>query len=389
MLRNRVLAITVVALTIVAAGCSQSGTPSSSAPGVSDKSINLAETASLTGNFAAISGPFVASAKMVFTQANDNGGVNGRSITWNPVDDGGDIQRAVTQAQRIATGNDTFAAVLPLGTAATIAKAQVYGSSGVPYVTLGTSRAVTTKDSFGSSTSYYTQTKAAVGYAIDKLGAKDVGILVYETEDGNDVSAGATDALSARGMKPVGKVQYAAGTTDFSAQLNTLAQAKYIVIYGSTPDSARVVQAVARANLKVKIISPEPAFDATFVKLAGQAAEGTLVASPFLPLTSSAPGIAEYKTSLAKYAPGVQPTFWGLMGYQCAKVTVKALEMASKDLTRAKFITALGSIKNFDSGVHAPVSLAEGKPADGGTMLYEVKDGSYTPLTDNFITADK
>ncbi|HWK27347.1 MAG TPA: ABC transporter substrate-binding protein [Solirubrobacter sp.] len=358
-------------------------------PGVSADAIELSSSTGLTGNFAVVTAPYVAAAKAKFAAVNADGGVNGRKINWKPVDDGFDIQRAVSFAQRLVSQNKILAETLPFGTAPTVAKKEIYEAAGVPFVSLGTTYAEVenAKTTFGCTVPYYSQARVAIRYAIENRNAKRIGVLVYASPDGKEVGEAAEDEAKAQGAEVVRKLEYDPGTTDFSGAISDLRGAKpdVVVLYGSTPDSARAIQAARRAGLKVPFIGPQTMADSEFLRLAGDAAEGVIAGSPYKLPDADDPGVAAFRDALSKNGDGGsgQPTTWAMSGYQCASVVAAALDAAGEQLNRESFVKGIESLKDFDSGIAAPVSFG---PDDhtGSTMalVLEVKDGAFKQLSD-------
>ena len=369
-------------------GASSDGGDGDIGPGVTDTEIRLSESTGLTGNFAVVTGPYVAAAKAKFAAVNADGGVHGRDIKWNPVDDGFDIQRAVSFAQKLVSQNKVLAATLPFGTAPTVAKKEIYEARGVPYVSLGTTYAEVedAKTTFGCTVPYYSQARVATRYAIENKGVKKLGVLVYASPDGEEVGMAAEDEAAAQGAKVVRKLEYDPGTTDFSGAISNLKNSNVdaVVLYGSTPDSARAIQAARRAGLDVPFIGPQTVGDSEFLRLAGNAAEGVIAGSPYHLPNSDDAGVQEFRDTLEQYGGGEkEPTTWAMSGYQCASVVAAALDEAGEQLNRESFIKGIESLQDFDSGIAAPVSFsADDHTGSEMALVLEVKDGAFEEVTD-------
>jgi branched-chain amino acid transport system substrate-binding protein len=375
--------------TTTGGGASSGGGDGKLGPGVSDETISLSSSTGLTGNFAVVTGPYVNAGKAKFAAVNADGGVNGRKIEWKPVDDGFDIQRAVSFAQRVVSQNNVLAETLPFGTAPTVAKKEIYERSGIPFISLGTTYAEVdgAKTTFGCTVPYYSQARVAIRYAIEKKKAKKIGVLVYASPDGEEVGEAAEDEAKAQGAQVVKKLQYDPGTTDFSGAISSLRSANpdIVVLYGSTPDSARAIQAARRAGLKVPFVGPQTMADSEFLRLAGDAAAGVIAGSPYKLPDSDDPGVAAFRDALKKYGEGgsAEPTTWAMSGYQCASVVAAALDGAGEQLNRQSFVKGIESLKDFDSGIAAPVSYAADDHVGSEiALVLEVKNGAFEQVTD-------
>ena len=74
---------------------------------------------------------------------------------------------------------------------------------------------------------------------------------------------------------------------------------------------------------------------------------------------SNLAGVVEYTRFMSQYFPESKPNFAGLEGYINARVLVEGLKRAGRDLTRAKFIRALESVKDLDLGISNRISFGQ------------------------------
>lgn len=392
--RRRRIAGAVVAVSLVLAGCGGGGgnddpsaggnTSREPVPGVTDTEVRFGDTVALTGNFAVVTGPFLAAARSYLAKVNEAGGVHGRKITLDMVDDGLNTEQAVTGARRFVNSNNILAAAFPFGTAATLAKSPIYARANIPYFQYGLA-AIDQKASpleFGVVPSYHSQIQTAIKYAIENRGGKKFAILVTADANGTELAAGAKKALAENDLQPISEVTYTTGTTDFGGQLSEVKDAEYIIVQGSTPDLARLAVAQSRQGVKGKLIGSVAIGDPTFLELTAGAGEGALVGSPLFPLDSEGAGIKEFKADLAKYGEGAAPGLWALLGYHQAKVLVEGLENAGKDLTRESFVEGLEAIRNYESGVAPPVSFGpDTHNCDKCPVaILEIKGGKYVEV---------
>lgn len=377
--------------------CGGGGTAGGDASaGVSDDQITIASTIASTGNFAVVTGPYISAANAYFAKVNEEGGVEGREIVWKHVDDGYDLQRAVAGAQKIAQEDSSFIAALPFGTATTLATSEVYAARGIPNVALGTALAelegAGAETTFGCTTPYHYQTRAAIRWATENLPAGPWASMTYETGDGEDVANALTAEQEVAGLDVVEEIGYAPGTTDFSGQLDQIKKsgAAYVVLYGSTPDSARIVTAAKSAGIDATFVGPMPLADPDFLSLTKGQADGTIVASPYQALTSDAEGIAQFQADLEQYGDdNAKATLWALHGYNCATIVAEGLRNAGDDPTRDSFVEGMESIKDFDNGISAPVTFGEGDHlASTSSIVLQVEGSGFVQRSEDWIAFD-
>ena len=95
------------------------------------------------------------------------------------------------------------------------------------------------------------------------------------------------------------------------------------------------------------------------------------------------PKLASFRNTFFKAYPNLadkpgSPNFYDVLGYGGAKIFVEGLKKAGKDLTREKFITALETINNFETGVLPAVTFTATDHEGDKDCLFWVfnKDGS-------------
>lgn len=372
------------------------GETSADVPGVTDEEIRVVSTTGLSGNFAAVTGPYVAAINAVLERVNADGGVHGRQIVWDPSDDGFDVQRAVTTAQRYAEADDVFAAAFPFGTSPTIAKSPIYERAGIPYFELGTFLGMyegeTPATQFGCVTPYYYQALAAIRYVQDNIDGNRWAALVYAADDGAEVSRALETAAEGGDIEIVSEQEYEPGTTDFSGQLSALTEVEFdhLLIYGSVPDSARVAEAASRAGVEATIVGPMTAGDPQFLDLVGELGEGVIAGVPTLHPTSDDPAVEAARQEFEELADSdAQLGTFAISGYHCAEVFVEVLERAGENPTRESLVEGFESLDGFETGIGAPVTYG---PDDhvGGTSarVVQVQDGQWVDVGGDWIEAE-
>src|SRR5258708_6843685 len=112
-------------------GTSQNG--GATAPGVTGDAIQIGTSNALTGINATAAGQVSSGAQAVFDSVNAGGGIEGRKVQVNLLDDGYDATRAVANA-RTFINKPAFAVFGGLGTVAAEAVRPLYEAGGMPYL---------------------------------------------------------------------------------------------------------------------------------------------------------------------------------------------------------------------------------------------------------------
>jgi hypothetical protein len=111
-------------------------------------------------------------------------------------------------------------------------------------------------------------------------------------------------------------------------------------------------------------------------------ANGVIVTQVVPAVDSYASAILKYKTALAKYFPGVLPDYVSLEGYVAGSLLLEGLKRAGRQLDTEKLVEALETVRDFDMGLGAPITLGptehQGSHKVWGTQLNE--NGRYQAI---------
>ena len=128
------------------------------------------------------------------------------------------------------------------------------------------------------------------------------------------------------------------------------------------PQAKKVMEAKARLDWKtVRMVSSGPLTDEEYLNVPGGYAEGTLGLCYYPdPNQSDAPGVAAYRRLMARYFPDEKLNRYSLYGYAFGQMVAEGLRRAGPNPTRERFIDAMESIKQWDSGgILPPVTFSK------------------------------
>src|SRR6478752_808306 len=137
-LRGAAIAAAVLVVSL-ACGTTQgtNTTPQANSPGVTDKEILIESTFPLSGGASAYA-TIAKGEQAFFAYQNAQGGVNGRKITQNVLDDGYDPAKTVALVRQIVTQDNAFAVFGPLGSPPNLAIRQYLNDQKVPQLFVAT-----------------------------------------------------------------------------------------------------------------------------------------------------------------------------------------------------------------------------------------------------------
>ena len=303
------------AVALLVAACGGSASPAggqssqnggATAPGVTADSVAIGTSNALTGITATAAGEASSGAQAVFDQVNASGGVHGRKIQVNLLDDGYDSTRAVANA-RTFVNQPVFAVYGGFGTVAAEAMHTIYQGAGIPYLFPYQGDVwPTSSGTFLLMPFYNEQTKAVIKGTMARYGKGSLYALFGKTAGTAQSIVDTRTAVQQAGGTFLGYDQVSQGTGDYTPYvLRMKAQhPDYLLISTTQADSARYATAVvAQGALPSKrILGLVTLADEVFINaVPPEAAEMVSAVAPNSPPGSTQ--AAECVRIVLKYSP--------------------------------------------------------------------------------------
>lgn len=352
------------------------------ASGFAADTIKLGVAGPHSGDLAPYGIPAMKAAQLVVKKVNANGGVLGKQVELLIQDDQCKPEIATNTATKLITdGADVVLGHICSG--ATKAALGIYMDAKVPVMSPSATNPPLTQS--GDYPNFFRtiapddmQAKMAVDFAINKLGMKKIAVLHDKGDYGKGFAEFAKKYLDESGKVEVVLFEgITPGAMDYSSIVQKVRREKAdaLIFGGYHPEASKLVSQMKRKRLKTVFISDDGVKDDSFIKVAGDAANGSYATGPrdlsSLPLNAEAN--AEYK---AEY--GGEPGTFFPEGYSAAMALLNAIEQAgSTDYAavttalRTKYVeTPVGKIK-FDS---------KGDAEGVGFSVYKVENGAFTEI---------
>ncbi len=216
--------------------------------------------------------------------------------------------------------------------------------------------------------------------AHDKLGFKKVAVLYSNNNDQmvreNDIYQ---EELKKMGVEVVATETFADKDTDFSAQLTKIQAANpdVICVAGLYQEGALIVKKAREMGMTQPVIGNNGFNSPAYIQQAGDAANGTLVATPWNPERKTDKAQNFRKAFVAKY--GHEPDQFAAQAYDAMYVIHQAVEQSGTTTDRKKFRDALANIKNFE-GATGKFEFDQNRDPKMDLDVLEVKDGKWVPF---------
>ncbi len=365
-------------------------------PGVTDTEVVIGITTPLSGP-AALWGVTGKGMKAWADYVNDKGGVHGRKIKVIIKDDGYDPARALANLQEMK--GKVFAVCGALGTAILNASKDFYAENKLPLITAYGDVRIwerLPKDKlryvFIAYPDYEDEADYLTKYAVDKLGAKKVG-LFYQNDDYGKMALSGVK----KGLKEAGKGELA-GAVPYEVSERALGThalkmketgAEAVLLYTTMTHGALILKEMAKVGYRPKVLATFTLGDPIMYKNAGEVWEGTYIA---LPGNSGIPGADgpsdKVVEILKKYDPELEgKEYLALFGAMSMMHAVEGLKNAGRDLTPETLIQGMEKIKDWKpEGVGAPVTYApDRRQGVNASRMSQAQKGKHVPLEDYTI----
>ncbi|MDP9325191.1 MAG: ABC transporter substrate-binding protein [Candidatus Dormibacteraeota bacterium] len=366
-LRSRLVNLTVGGLLVLLTACTSSGGTAANAPGVTDDSILLGGTTPLSGSASA----YAVIAKAVeayFKYQNDQGGVNGRKITYKYLDDAYNPAQTIPLTKQLVEQDKVFAMFQGLGTQPQTAVRQYLNDQKVPQLFVATGASTWGKDhakypqTIGWQPNYVSESIVYGRQIVANSPSAKIGVLYQNDDYGQDYLEGFTTGLGSKASQIISKQSYEATAADVKSQVAALRDSgadTFFII--ATPKYS--IQAMATAfglgwhpATYLNSVSASTSFMKAVIKATGkpESVEG-IVSTQYLkdpsdPSLASDPGITLYKDILTKYLAGADPTDNNqVYGMAVAFTMIDVLKVAGKGLTREGVLKAADNLNETDN----------------------------------------
>ncbi len=223
---SRIAAIAAFLVTLAACGGSTPPAAQSDI-GITSNSILLGNTVALSGAAAAY-GTISNASNAYFTYINNQGGVNGRKITFKILDDVYNPANTVPLTKQLVEQDQVFAMFGGLGTQAQTSVRDYLNTKKVPQLFVATGATTFMSDfsqhpyTIGWQPPYQGEARIYAKDVVAKHASAKIGVLYQNDDYGQDYLKGLTDGLGSNASMIVDKQSYDVTAASVASQLSTL-----------------------------------------------------------------------------------------------------------------------------------------------------------------------
>ena len=316
--------------------------------------IVIGQSAGYTGRTTSSVKEFMEGAQAYFDSVNKRGGVAGRMVFLNTLDDGYLPELVADNTKRLIDEDKAVALFGYFGDAPVNAALPIIKEKRIALVGAVTGEEAhrNNPNLFFVRASYQMEAEKIVAQGTSQ-GLNKFAIFMQNDEFGKDVLAGLQKALDSRKLTLVGQGTYERNSLKVDDAVGKIAASmpQSIVMACTLEACAEFVRQIKKRGLTPRFNHLSSIDVASLYKELGDLSRGLEVSRVVpLPQSQSVPIVNDYTKALKDFAPKAQPSSLSLEGYIAAKVLVEGLKRAGANPNRQTLLTALEGMRNVDLG---------------------------------------
>lgn len=374
-------------------------------PGASDTEIKLGQSTPLSGPASAFGAGAGRAVVGYFEMINEQGGINGRKISFTQLDNAYSAPKAVEQSRKLVEDIGVLAEVGTIGTVPNIAIQKYLNGKQVPQllITAG-GRRFNDPKTFPWTVPLYpdfeTEGRVIAHYILTAKPDARIGILYQNDDFGRDYMKGLRAGLGAKASQIIAEVSYELADPTIDSQIVQLkaAGADTLVEQSSAKAAAQSIRKVRELNwTPLHVIGGSTASVETVLRPAGLEASKGLVTTLFLkqpgdPAWANDEEVKAYHGFLKKYAPSANPDDYSvLVAYMNVNALTTVLRKCGDELTRENLIRQATSLHGERMPLMLPgisISTAPGDYTPFKILRIATFDGTSWTLSGDPVSAD-
>ena len=389
------LALLALALGVACAGSQppalggggEPATAASSSPadqGVFDDRVLFGQSAAFSGPAQGLGNDMRLGIQAAFHEANEAGGVHGRRLELESLDDGYESDAAFSNTQTLLYERKVFALVGAVGTPTSRSAFLAANAAGAPFLAPFTGaeflRDPELDNILNLRASYYQETEEMVERLTEDLGLTRIAVFYQNDSFGQAGLAGTVQALQRRGLEPAGSGYYERNTGATTAAVFHIVDSdpEAVIMVGAYAPVAKTIQAV-REEIDPVFMAISFVGSKALAEELGPDGNGVYVTQVVpSPDNGSVAVVDKYQTALSGYDPEATPSFVSLEGYLAGRLAIAGLDGCGPDLTRDCFLNAIRSQQTVDiDGFELQYGPDDNQGSDAVFVTILGPDGQY------------
>jgi branched-chain amino acid transport system substrate-binding protein len=389
-----------------AAPAAGGATTSASDVGVTKDTILIGATVPLSGPAAAY-GTIAKASDAYFHYVNDNGGVNGRQVSYKYLDDAYNPAQTVPLTKQLVEQDQVFLTFGGLGTQAQTSVREYLNGKKVPQIIVATGATTFAAEfekypyTFGWQPVYQGESLIYAQYILKNTPNAKIGVIYQNDDYGQDYLDGLTKGLGSKAAEMiVDKEPNDVGAPDLSSQILKLKNsgADTLFVFETPSPAIKAIVAASQAGWHPTIYLNSVAAPVPYVQAAQKAAGDDAAVNGILSVEylkdpadagqANDPGIQQYKQIMGKYyADGKVEDGFNVYGMATAWSLVDVLKKAGPNLTRQAVLDGMSNLNETENPFLYPGVSVKNTPTDHYSITqellakYDTSVNDYKPIS--------
>ncbi|MYC31599.1 MAG: ABC transporter substrate-binding protein [Chloroflexi bacterium] len=381
--------ILLAAFFLAGTACQTAAIATNQVPGVSEDEVLFGQSAVLSGPSQYLGTSMRLGIETAFHEANQKGGVHGRYLSLESMDDSYETEYAVHATTHLIEKTQVFALIGAVGTPTSWGALPIAQADGVPFIAPFTGAEFLRDPSLNNvinlRASYYQESERIIDHLTSEDGIIRIGVFYQNDSFGAAGLQGVRRALEQRGMEIFDTWQYErnAGGVDDAASQIIAAKPDAVVMFG-TPEAVANLVKLVRKEADPRFATVSFAGGKTLPNKLGENRKDIYVTQvvPFYD-DIQLPVVASYNAALRAYNPSASPDFVSLEGYLAARLAISLLDACGPDLTRGCFIEPALSHNEIDlDGLILEYGVGDNQGLDQVYLTVLDENGEYQQIGD-------
>jgi branched-chain amino acid transport system substrate-binding protein len=307
----------------------------------------------LTGVLAASNAEALEGARLHLEAFNARGGVQGRRVLMESIDDAQDPKKSAEIFDRLQAEGRLLAIMMPRTTPSTEALIPKVAQHGVPMIGPQAGSAVVNqpprREVFTLRASYQKEAEVAIRQQ-HSIGVRSFGVLLASDAFGKDVLAGIERTMNELQIKPVAVPRFDNRNPDVVPAVREMLQHRpqVVMLIASSKASADFIKGYRAGGANATFISLSNTSNNDYVKALGDQARGAIVMQVMpSPFSGGTPLARDYAAAAAKAKQPI--SYAGFYGFASARLLTLALSRA-REPSREALLQALEGLGEVDLG---------------------------------------
>ncbi|MEM9623754.1 MAG: ABC transporter substrate-binding protein [Pseudomonadota bacterium] len=348
--------------------------------------IQFGQSAALSGSVSQLGLQIQVGIQAAFDAQNRQGGIHGRRLVLQTLDDEYEPERAIANAQKFIADDAIVGLIGVVGTPTSMAILDMLENAAIGLLAPMTGAAELRQQAnvLNIRGSYGQEVESIIHWLVDREQLRRIAVLFQDDSYGRAGLQALSQSLAVRNLRIHGQGSYLRNTVAVKRALLEIveAQPQAVLLVATYPAAAAFIRWSRQLKFTPRLVNLSFVGSEALAEALDGVTSGVYVSQVVpLPTDTSLPIVQSYQSALAAVAPDLAPSFASLEGYLAGRAAIEILHSTNGVIDRHAFLEALRathsmtldgevlSLAGEDGGT--PIVLTQFNPQGQSVMLPE------------------